>query len=372
VPDFVDTTIGDFNAGFLDQIEALRWVNENIASFGGNPDQVTINGQSAGGGSVELHLVAKNVETLFHRAIGQSVARVPLPTPEQQMPLFQFYASYAGCGTISGSIEVQLSCLRKASVSALARAQDAATTSIFNASGYKLFNPVIDGKILLDFPTKSILAGDFAKVPLIVGATTNDTVIPGSDVATALKGVYPSIQDTDIEALISAYPLSAFAFSAALQFQTITGDVVLRCAREIMGKSFGESSASWAYRYNQRNPTVPAYLGVAHAAENWMMFKGTDTGSNGSTTFTKMTPTEDAFAAELIAYWLSFVRSGDPNQYKLSRSPEWPQYKGTSRIVLRQGPGTTTTVSSSFVEKEPETDKTRCALVASQVEQQQN
>jgi hypothetical protein len=93
---------------------------------------------------------------------------------------------------------------------------------------------------------------------------------------------------------------------------------------------------------------------------------------NGSHTFTQMTPTEDAFAAELIAYWLSFVRSGDPNQYRLSRSPEWPMYKNTSRIVLQQGPGTTTTVSGSFIEAEPETDKTRCALVGSQVEQQQN
>lgn len=91
VPDFVDTAIGDFNAGFLDQIEALRWVKENIASFGGNPNQVTINGESAGGSSVELHLVAKNVEKLFHRAIAQSVARVPLPTPEQQMVSCDFY-----------------------------------------------------------------------------------------------------------------------------------------------------------------------------------------------------------------------------------------------------------------------------------------
>jgi Carboxylesterase family len=93
---------------------------------------------------------------------------------------------------------------------------------------------------------------------------------------------------------------------------------------------------------------------------------------NGSQTFTQMTPTEDAFAAELIAYWLSFVRSGDPNQFRLSRSPEWPMYKNTSRIVLQQGPGSTTTVSGSFIEAEPETDKTRCALVGSQVEQQQN
>ena len=79
-------TIGDLNAGFLDQIEALRWVKENIASFGGNPKQVTINGESAGGSSVELHLVAKNIEEgLFHGAIAQSVARLPLPTPEQQV-----------------------------------------------------------------------------------------------------------------------------------------------------------------------------------------------------------------------------------------------------------------------------------------------
>ena len=93
---------------------------------------------------------------------------------------------------------------------------------------------------------------------------------------------------------------------------------------------------------------------------------------DGSIYFTQMTPTENAFAEELIAYWLSFVISGDPNQYRLSRSPEWPLYKSTSRIVLQQGPGTTTTLSGSFVEEESETDKTRCALVASQVGRQQN
>jgi carboxylesterase type B len=84
-PAFADATVGDLNAGFLDQIEALRWIKENIASFGGNPNQVTISGESAGGSSVELHLVAKNVERLFHRAIAQSVYRTPLPTPEQQV-----------------------------------------------------------------------------------------------------------------------------------------------------------------------------------------------------------------------------------------------------------------------------------------------
>ena len=90
-PAFRDGTIGDLNAGFLDQIEALCWVKGNIASFGGNPNQVTINGESAGGSSVELHLVAKNIERHFHGAIAQSVARVPLPTPEQQVVSRQWF-----------------------------------------------------------------------------------------------------------------------------------------------------------------------------------------------------------------------------------------------------------------------------------------
>lgn len=88
VPEFSDTAMGDFNAGFQDQIQALRWVKQHIANFGGNPNKVTINGESAGGSSVELHLVANTGEKLFSGAIAQSVFRVPLPTPEEQKVRF--------------------------------------------------------------------------------------------------------------------------------------------------------------------------------------------------------------------------------------------------------------------------------------------
>lgn len=84
VPEFTNAENGDFNAGFLDQVQALKWVKQNIASFGGNPNKVTINGESAGGSSVELHLVANTDENLFTGAIAQSVFRTPLPTPEEQ------------------------------------------------------------------------------------------------------------------------------------------------------------------------------------------------------------------------------------------------------------------------------------------------
>ncbi|KAF9550176.1 alpha/beta-hydrolase [Agrocybe pediades] len=358
---------GDLNAGFLDQIQALKWVKQNIASFGGNPAKVTINGESAGGSSIELHLVANEGEKLFSGAIAQSVYRTPLPTPEQQEAVFTFYANHAGCGT--GSDADKLSCLRKASVSALAMAQDAAGSSAFTASGYKVFHPVIDGHLFTEFPTQSILAGKFANVPLIVGATTNETLSGGTDIGAALKSFFPSITDQDVSALVAAYPLQEFG-TADLQFQTVTGDAELRCARSLMGTAFGKKQKSWTYRYNQRTPGASA---VFHAAENYVMFRGTSTGFNGSTTFHDLTPAESAFAEELIAYWLSFVRVGDPNKFKLSRSPTWtPFTTHKSRIVLQAVPANSSTaVSASSLENEGDEETKRCTLIASQVGDQQ-
>jgi len=92
-PGLRNSKYGDLNAGFLDQVEALKWVQKHISAFGGDPGRVTINGESAGGSSVELHLVAAATgygdgkhsdKHLFNQAIAQSVYRIPVPLPEQQ------------------------------------------------------------------------------------------------------------------------------------------------------------------------------------------------------------------------------------------------------------------------------------------------
>ncbi|KAK1235333.1 hypothetical protein PQX77_001443 [Marasmius sp. AFHP31] len=371
IPEFDDSAVGDSNAGFLDQIEALRWVRDNIASFGGDPSKVTINGQSAGGGSVQHHLLANEENGLFSGAIAQSVARSKTPSPQQVKPLFDFYASRAGCD--AATVDKKLTCLRSASVSALAMAQDAART--FNNS-YNSFNPVVDGKVIVGHATTLIRQGKFRRVPMMVGGTSNETSGSG-DPAALLHARFPALSDEDVQDIIEAYPLEDFA-SADQRSRVLSGENALICAREIFGEAWANAPSSWTYRYNQPNPTGDVTQGTTHAAENWMMFMGTNTGVNGTNEFTPMTPVETAFAEELIAYWLSFVRSGDPNTFKLARSPEWPRYTDEipasrrKRIVLQEDPMNSTTRSGNFIEQQPENQAHRCAVVAGKSEGEQN
>ncbi|KAJ3756051.1 alpha/beta-hydrolase [Lentinula raphanica] len=379
IPEFSDPTNGDFNAGFLDQTESLRWIRGHISAFGGDPGKVTINGQSAGGASVELHLVADQ-EQLFSGAIAQSVGRSPIEKPENQVPVFDFYAEEAGCG--GGTVTDKLACLRQASISALARAQDAPRIQPSSFSGaYPTFNPVVDGKIITDYPSVSIQNGKFAQVPLIVGATSNETGTLEPTLPETMKTAFPGLTLESANEFLEVYPISEFS-SQLQRNQTAIGESMLRCARKIMGGAFANAPKSFTYRYNQPNPTLGMPGFTAHAAENWMMFNGINTGFNGSGTFTPLTPVESAFAEELIAYWISFVRAGDPNVFKLDRSPVWVEYfvlegKGEKeklkrRIVLQQDPRNLTDVSGSFVETEFEDESRRCEFVASKAGEEQN
>ncbi|KAL1723549.1 Alpha/Beta hydrolase protein [Schizophyllum commune] len=369
-PEFADdASLGDVNAGFLDQRAALQWVQQHISKFGGDPGQVTINGESAGGASIELHLVATEEEGLFHGAIAQSVYRAPLPTPDQQKPLFDLYLNETGCA--DGDITEQMACLRAADVSVLARAQDAIRYSTADLP-YRLFHPVLDKKIFTDYPTRLITSGKFAQVPLIVGATSNETLAGGESIKAGLQSYFPALSDEDAEKILALYPEDSFSSEQEYTL-TATGDPSVRCARTIMGEAFSRSVPAWTYRYNQRNPTEENSTLVNHAAENWMMFQGTNTGPNGTFTLTPQSDVELAFAEELIAYWLSFVRAGDPNTYKLDRSPEWTGYSAgeRARIVLQEGPEDDVDESGSFVEEEGKEETERCQLVAQLVDGQE-
>ncbi|KAG0697681.1 Alpha/Beta hydrolase protein [Suillus ampliporus] len=356
----------DLNAGLQDQIEALKWVQLHISKFGGDPTNVTISGHSAGGTSVELHMIIKESEELFSQAIAQSVGRLPLPTPEQQEPLFQSYASFAECG--NGSMEEQMTCLRNATTSALAYAQDRA---VLENMSYNLFRPVLDGVLVTGYPTSKFQRGEFARVPLIVGSASNETLTPpGFTIHDALRAFFPLLTESDAEEFLWLYREDDFECPSQW-LQVATGEPNVICAAQAMSGPSSRYSPdnTWTYRYNTPDPMLGTAR-VTHAAEMWMMFDGINTGPNGTGSFSQQKPSQRAFASELIAYWLSFVRTGDPNQDRLERSPEWKKYNESNpvRMVLTQDPRRSTNKSGSFMEEQPAAETVRCAFAISKGE----
>ncbi|KAG1730281.1 Alpha/Beta hydrolase protein [Suillus paluster] len=351
-PEFADQF--GYNAGLKDQRQALRWVQSYISKFGGNPNEVTIAGHSAGAIS--------------------SVVRSPLPTPEQQQPLFDFYAREAGCDLPDALMK--MSCIRMANVSMLAAAQDAAFQEL--SLEYRSFGPVVDDVLITGHPTSKFQCGDFAHVPLLVGATSDESLIPEMfpNISVALKVYFPLLTDTDIQQFLWLYPLDDFD-SPSQQYQVITGELSARCNPQAMGvpSSRYSDDLTWTYRYNTPKPRIESnIIPVEHADEIWMMFNGTKTGPNGTFTFQPQTLAERAFASEIIAYWLSFVRSSKPNTYKLDKSPVWGAYNESKpvRVVLMQDPQNSTNVTGSYMEEQPVPETVRCAFAISKAEVCQN
>ncbi|KAF9647804.1 alpha/beta-hydrolase [Thelephora ganbajun] len=353
-PDFASGTIADHNVGFLDQVQALKWVKNYIYYFGGDPERITIDGESAGGSSVLLHLVSTG-EKVFKQAISQSLYRTPLPTPDQQKGLFDYFTSLAGCNT--GNTTTTVACLRQASLSTLAIAQDAAMGTYSGA--YYQFKVVLDGKVITDYPDRLLLQGKYTQVPLITGQIANETLATNSagDIFAALHSYIPLATDSDIQDWINTYSSEVWS-SQEERFRTITGDASVRCSTIVADAE--KSVGAWTYKWVTPVPGSPF---AEHATENWYQFLGWNLGLNGTATYQNQTAAERAFAEETIAYWLSFVRSGDPNKYKLSRSPNWPKYTtfSPSRILLAQS--NDTTKSQSSVELIPIREILRCALL---------
>jgi len=172
-----------------------------------------------------------------------------------------------------------------------------------------------------------------------------------------LHDLIPQATDTNIQGWIDTYASEVWT-SEDERFRTITGDPSVRCSTIVADAE--ESVGAWTYKWITPIPGSPV---AEHATDNWYQFLGVKTGENGTAVHETQTAAEQAFAEETIAYWLSFVRSGDPSKYKLSRSPAWPKYttSSPSRILLAESDDTTK--SKSSVELVPASEINRCTLL---------
>ena len=313
------------NYGLMDQQAALRWVQRNIARFGGDPHNVTIAGQSAGGLSVLAQMVSPGARGLFQRAIVQSGAFAL-----NQRPLATAEAAGEAFATAVGCPDQSAACLRNVPVSDL-------------VSKFGVEIPgVVDGSVLTQPIGTALATGQFARVPIINGITHDEellfvavlglTVSQGTDIplAAPLDGSSATYQadiaqalgvsDTRAAAIAAEYPLSAYP-NAVVAFTFLVSDASFACpALQVDRLTAARGVPTYAYQFNDDN--APLFkLGLAtHGSELSYLF-----GSPAT-----LTADQQALAASMRTDWARFARTGNPSSDALP----WPSFDGTRVLSL--------------------------------------
>jgi para-nitrobenzyl esterase len=331
------------NAGVLDQVAALRWVRDNIAAFGGNPDDVTLLGESAGGYSVATLLGMPAARGLFHRAVAQSGARFSRIAGD---PARSTYALLKTLEIPEDRPEALWDVPAEHFVPAqlaVGRSSDSALNDI------SAFAPLYDADTV-PLPLEEAFArGQGANVPLLLGTTRDeinlflgsavkafDEPLEPSELLAGLRRVVPGADDDRIGALIETYRRSRIdhglpASHRALQ-AAITSDALWRVPNERFMQAYrAHQPATFLYLFTYESPGMRGALRACHALDLPFMF-GTWAG-----------PNEERFAGtgehvrklseRMMDAWLAFAKNGDPS---LPNEPggEWPAHDDVRRPTM--------------------------------------
>ncbi len=313
------------NYGTLDQIAALQWVRDNIANFGGDPDNVTIFGESAGGHSVGQLMATPLAADLFHRAIAQSGTGFyqfqAVDAAHERLSGFDAGREVAKLMDVAGSDEI--AALRTFSTEAL---KEAATDAVLSAT----YHPQIDGYVLPASTAEIFAEGLQAQVPLVVGSNADEgSVLYYFGLAPVDGGPVRSPQTvTQWNALLSEQ-FGEQAQQVDIAYRVDTDADVEKAAEQLMGDTwFGRHAfymaqkhsaaghPTYLYFYERQPPSEHQTIGASHALELNHVFGG----------FIPLWPTDardNALQAEMQAYWTTFAETGDPNEAHL---PSWERF----------------------------------------------
>lgn len=343
------------NYGLLDQQFALKWVRQNITAFGGNPSDVTIFGESAGGFSTCALLVAPSANGLFQRALTESgPCGFPLPTLAAAQTIGTTFTNAVGCANSSAATVV--SCLRSLSTSEVLANQPSAAALLASPSGLTAFFPNVDGKIIPQQPETAIAFGQFNKVPVIEGTNKDEgrlfialafDLLRGSPLTAAeypaqiqaaaaaitqqlANGGTPSSTTTDIltQEILNEYPLSNFN-SPDEALATVLTDGTFSCPALVTDELLSLQVPTFAYEFADRNapmlflPPVSFPYGATHTDELQFLF--TNLGGVPS----QLSADETKLATTMKDYWTQFAKAGTPNALIL-REPFWPAFAITN------------------------------------------
>ncbi len=311
------------NYGLLDQIEGLRWVRRNIRAFGGDPSNVTIAGESAGGLSVMYLMAAPPARGLFAKAIAQSAYMIS--TPELKQRRFGADAAEAGGARLCAALHMpSLAAFRAMDAKALADAAPAA--------GYAPW-PTVDGQIVPRQLVDVFDKGEQAPVPLLAGFNSGEirslralAPRPPADAVAYESTIRERYVDLADE-FLKLYPGSNLEESVL----AATRDGMYGwTAERLVRKQTALRVPSFLYYFNHGYPAADSTgLHAFHASELPFVF-GTFGATPANWPKIPATPQETSVSEAMIGYWTSFARAGKP---QAANQLDWPAY-GSARSYM--------------------------------------
>ena len=322
------------NEGLLDQVAALEWVRDNIAAFGGDPTNVTIFGESAGGMSVGCLLAMPSAQGLFHKAIPQSGACHTALSKSEALRVAETVMELLETDDPDALMELSEAALTEVQTKLSAIASERGLPGMS-------FQPVIDGDVLPTIPIERIRAGSAAGIAIMAGCTTEEWKLFSAldPLATNMSEDALTEASSDIFGDSAADVIGSYRSWLAdsgkgtgpgdVSAEIMTDRVFWVPAMALLEAQRAHDARTYSYLFDWKSPLMGGAMGACHAVELGFVWGTYD--KNGAGSFFGEGPAADALSDFTRAAWIRFAHTGHPGG---GSGPAWPSYDAESRATM--------------------------------------